>query len=112
MSIARGIANMITNGQQLTGFPAWFNLAAITRYDGYVSTTVAIMLALFIMALLYLRYRFGGRPLYAIGGNAEVARLAGINVSRMTIMVYTICSLLAGGAPRFSAAISRHFLRA
>ncbi len=96
MSIARGIANMITNGQQLTGFPAWLNLAAITRYGGFVSTTVAIMLVVFIIALLYLRYRFGGRSLYAIGGNAEVARLAGINVNRMTIMVYTICSFLAG----------------
>jgi ribose transport system permease protein len=98
MSIARGIANMITNGQQLTGFPAWFNLAAITRYGGFVSTTVAIMLVVFIIALLYLRYRFGGRALYAIGGNAEVARLAGINVTRLTIMVYTVCSLLAGVA--------------
>jgi ribose transport system permease protein len=96
MSIARGIANMITNGQQLTGFPAWFNLAAITRYGGFVSTTVAIMLVVFLVALLYLRYRFGGRSLYAIGGNAEVARLAGINVNRMTVMVYTVCSFLAG----------------
>lgn len=96
MSIARGIANMITNGQQLTGFPAWFNLAAITRYGGFLSTTVAVMLVVFLIALLYLRYRFGGRSLYAIGGNPEVARLAGINVNRMTIMVYTVCSLLAG----------------
>lgn len=96
MSIARGIANMITNGQQLTGFPAWFNLAAITRYGGFLSTTVAAMLVVFLIALLYLRYRFGGRSLYAIGGNPEVARLAGINVNRMTIMVYTVCSLLAG----------------
>lgn len=96
MSIARGIANMITNGQQLTGFPAWFNLAAITRYGGFLSTTVAIMFVVFVIALLYLRYRFGGRSLYAIGGNPEVARLAGINVNRMTVMVYTVCSLLAG----------------
>ena len=96
MSITRGIANMITNGQQLTGFPAWFNLAAITRYGGFLSTTVAIMLAMFLIALLYLRYRFGGRSLYAIGGNAEVARLAGINVNSLTVMVYTVSSLLAG----------------
>ena len=98
MSIARGVANMITNGQQLTGFPAWFNLAAITRYGGFVSTTVGIMFVVFLIGLLYLRYRFGGRTLYAIGGNPEVARLAGINVNRMTVLVYTISSLLAGVA--------------
>jgi ribose transport system permease protein len=96
MSIARGLANMITNGQQLTGFPPWFNMGAIIRYGGFVTTTVLVMIVVFVLALLYLRYRFGGRALYAIGGNPEVARLAGINVNRMTVMVYTVCSLLAG----------------
>lgn len=96
MSVARGVANMITNGQQLTGFPAWFNMAAILRYGGFVTTTVGVMLVVFLIAFLYLRYRYGGRALYAIGGNPEVARLAGINVKRMTVMVYTMCSLLAG----------------
>lgn len=96
MSITRGLANMITNGQQLTGFPPWFNMGAITRYGGVLTTTVAIMIVVFLIAFLYLRYRYGGRSLYAIGGNPEVARLAGINVNRMTVMVYTVCSLLAG----------------
>lgn len=96
MSIARGVANMITNGQQLTGFPPWFNMGAIIRYGGFVTTTVLVMIIVFVLALLYLRYRYGGRALYAIGGNPEVARLAGINVNRMTVMVYTVCSLLAG----------------
>jgi ribose transport system permease protein len=98
MSVARGVANMITNGQQLTGFPPWFNMGAIIRYGGFVTTTVLVMIAVFALALLYLRYRYGGRALYAIGGNPEVARLAGINVNRMTVMVYTVCSLLAGVA--------------
>ncbi len=98
MSVARGVANMITNGQQLTGFPPWFNMGAIIRYGGFVTTTVLVMIAVFLLALLYLRYRYGGRALYAIGGNPEVARLAGINVGAMTVMVYTVCSLLAGVA--------------
>lgn len=96
MSVTRGLANMITDGQQLTGFPPWFNIMAITRFGGVLTTTVAIMIIVFLLAFLYLRYRYGGRSLYAIGGNPEVARLAGINVNRMTVMVYTVCSLLAG----------------
>ncbi len=104
MSIARGLANMITNGQQLTGFPGWFNMAAISRYGGFITTTVAVMLIVFLLAFLYLRYRYGGRALYAIGGNPEVARLAGINVNLMTIMAYTVCSLLAGVAGMVLAA--------
>jgi ribose transport system permease protein len=96
MSIARGIANMITNGSQIIGFPAWFNLGAIIRYGGFLTMTVAAMLIVFAIAILYQRFRQGGRELYAIGGNPEVARLAGINVKRKTIAVYTACSALAG----------------
>jgi len=96
MSIARGLANMITNGSQIIGFPAWFNLGAIIRYGGFLTMTVAVMLLVFLLAILYLRYREGGRMLYAIGGNSEVARLAGIKVQRATVLVYTTCSALAG----------------
>jgi len=96
MSIARGLANMITDGQQIIGFPAWFNTMAIVRFGGFLTLTVAVMLAVFVTGLLYLRFRYGGRILYAIGGNAEVARLAGINVKRATVLVYVVCSFLAG----------------
>ncbi|MBM6550366.1 ABC transporter permease [Marinomonas ostreistagni] len=96
MSIARGLANMITDGQQIVGFPAWFNLSAIIRHGGFLTITVAIMLVVFLVAFLYQRYRAGGRSLYAIGGNAEVARLAGINVKKATIWVYVTASTLAG----------------
>ncbi|GGO38799.1 monosaccharide-transporting ATPase [Gemmobacter aquaticus] len=96
MSITRGLANMITNGQQIIGFPSWFNMAAIVRYGGFLTMTVALMLVVFLLGILYQRYRYGGRALYAIGGNPEVARLAGINVKFMTVMVYIVCSVLAG----------------
>ena len=42
--------------------------------------------------------------LYAIGGNPEVARLAGINVRRATVLVYVVCSFLAGLAGMVLAA--------
>ncbi|RYH08446.1 ABC transporter permease [Tropicimonas sp. IMCC6043] len=96
MSIARGLANMITNGSQIIGFPAWFNMSAIIRYGGFLTMTVAVMLAVFAIAFVFLRYREGGRSLYAIGGNPEVARLAGINVKRTTVMVYVASALLSG----------------
>lgn len=96
MSIARGLANMITNGSQIIGFPAWFNMGAIIRYGGFLTMTVAAMLIVFAIAIFFQRFRQGGRELYAIGGNAEVARLAGINVKRKTIAVYAACSTLAG----------------
>jgi ribose transport system permease protein len=104
MSITRGLANMITDGQQIIGFPVWFNTMAIVRFGGFLTLTVAVMLGVFLLGLLYQRYRHGGRVLYAIGGNAEVARLAGINVQLATILVYVVCSFLAGLAGMVLAA--------
>ena len=96
MSIARGLANLITDGSQIVGYPEWFSALSIERYFGFLSVTVALFLVLTLLSALYMKYRAGGRALYAIGGNSEVARLAGIPVKRMTLGVYTVCGLLAG----------------
>ncbi|MFT2213435.1 ABC transporter permease [Rhizobium giardinii] len=96
MSVARGVANMITDGQQIVGFPDWFTMLAIDRHFGVLTATVFLMLAIIVLAWLFLKYRSEGRMLYAVGGNPEVARLAGINVGLVTIGVYVLCAVLAG----------------
>ena len=96
MSIARGIASMITDGEQIVGFPDWFSNLAIIRYGGFVSATVATMLVLAFVFWVFLRFRPAGRALYAIGGSPEVARLAGIHVKAATVWVYTVSGLMAG----------------
>jgi ribose transport system permease protein len=96
MSVARGVANMITDGQQIVGFPEWFNLMAIVRLGGFLTTTVGLMIVTFAAGWVFLSRTVGGRQLYAIGGSREVARLAGINVTRVTIGVYVTSGLLAG----------------
>lgn len=96
MSAARGVASMITDGQQIVGFPDWFMMLAIDRHFGVLTATVFLMLVVLLVAWLFLRFRAEGRMLYAVGGNPEVARLAGINVQRVTISVYIVCAVLAG----------------
>ncbi len=96
MSIARGIASMITNGEQIVGFPDWFSNLAIIRHFGFLTVTVGVMIAITVIAWIILQFRPAGRALYAIGGSQEVARLAGIPVRQYTIWVYAICAGLAG----------------
>ncbi|WP_064712663.1 ABC transporter permease [Rhizobium bangladeshense] len=96
MSAARGVANMITDGQQIVGFPDWFMMLAIDRHFGVITATVFLMLAVVGAAWLFLHFRSEGRMLYAVGGNPEVARLAGINVPLVTISVYVVSAVLAG----------------
>lgn len=96
MSIARGVASIITDGEQIVGFPDWFSNLSIIRHFGLLSATVTIMILLTLAFFVFLRYRPAGRSLYAVGGNPEVARLAGIHVERAAFLVYTNCALLAG----------------
>jgi ribose transport system permease protein len=96
MTIARGLANIITDGRQIVGYPDWFDSFATFRYFGFLSLTVALAVAMIVASWIFLRYRSAGRALYAIGGSAEVARLAGIRVRQMTTLVYVASGLLSG----------------
>ena len=58
----------------------------------YVLPLVAVLLVVLTFVLNRTRY---GRHVYAVGGNAEAARRAGINVQRIRISVFVVCSTLA-----------------
>jgi ribose transport system permease protein len=96
MSMARGIASIITDGEQIVGFPGWFSDLAIIRHFGFVTITVGVMTLLAALVWIFLAFRPTGRNLYAIGGSIEVARLAGIRVQATTVGVYTACAMFAG----------------
>lgn len=97
MSAAAGLALYITNGSTLNGFPSWFG--ALTSYDVIGVPLQGILLVLVYLVIgFWLRYRPGGRALYAIGGNEEVARLSGLPVRAAKTQVYMIASMLAAVA--------------
>ncbi len=98
MSVGRGMANIMTDGRQIVGYADWFTLLATKRYFGFFSITMSIFIILTIIAWIILKYRVVGRNLYAIGGSSEVARLAGIKVKKLTVLVYVISGLLAATA--------------
>lgn len=100
MLVARGAALSFNEGRPMhipdsqTAFLALGN----GRVFGVIPVPVLVMLLLFFgTALLLHRTRFG-QHLYAIGGNREAARFTGIPVARIEMLVYVICSVLAGTA--------------
>jgi ribose/xylose/arabinose/galactoside ABC-type transport system permease subunit len=95
LSMARGLALVISDGRPISGFPDWFRGITRTNLLGVVPLSVLLVIALFILGSAYLRYRPSGRALYAIGGNEEVARLSGLNVKREKLKVYTVAGMLA-----------------
>jgi simple sugar transport system permease protein len=60
-----------------------------------VPVAVWVTLATFIVAAWFLRYHRVGRAMYAIGGNLEAARAAGIRVDQTRIGVFMVASVLA-----------------
>jgi len=65
------------------------------RDRGVPSVTVLVLLLFVFWSFIASRTRFG-RHVYAVGGNAEAARRAGINVDRVRIMVFMIAGFMAG----------------
>jgi ribose transport system permease protein len=58
--------------------------------------TTLILIIIAIIAAVFLNKTIYGRYLLALGNNPEAARYSGINVGRMTLLAYVICSSLAG----------------
>ncbi len=61
-----------------------------------VPTVVPVVLVLLVALTFLLNRTRYGRHLYAVGGNAEAARRAGINVARIRLSAFAICGLIAG----------------
>jgi D-xylose transport system permease protein len=70
-------------------------VGVLNAYRGVPWLLVIFVIALFASAFLTKSTRFG-RHLYAVGGNAEAARRAGINVRRIQLAAFTIAGLLVG----------------
>lgn len=67
------------------------------EYKGVPAQTLIMVIVLFAMYILARKTLFG-RRVFAIGGNADAARLSGISVERNTVAVFAIMGLLAGVA--------------
>jgi ribose/xylose/arabinose/galactoside ABC-type transport system permease subunit len=63
-----------------------------------VPNPIIVMVATFLVMLYVQKYTFFGRDVYAVGGNAEAARLSGIRTSRTLIAVYGLSAGLAAVA--------------
>jgi ribose/xylose/arabinose/galactoside ABC-type transport system permease subunit len=104
MSIARGLAYIYTgDGRPFSGLkPEFNNLGqgylipnAKVPENGLFPLPVVLFLAVAIIATLVLSYTKFGRYTYAIGGNEVAARVSGIRIPRVTIIIYTISGVLA-----------------
>ncbi len=103
LTIIRGIGFTLTGGLPVFGFPQepflGFAEGVQAIGKGYllgIPVPVIIMVIVFVLGYIFLYRTYFGRYIYAIGGNAETARLSGIKVTRIQLLVYTLAGLLTG----------------
>ena len=104
--IFRGVGNLISGGVPIGGFAdqlrsigngkiklEWLYGEGATQY---IPSSLIIIIIIFFIFWVFLNQTKIGKWIYAIGGNPEAARAAGINVNRILVLVYTLCGFLAG----------------
>ena len=94
LSILKGGLISVTSGAWISNLPENYLIAQF-RLLG-VPSPVWFMVILTAAVALWMRYSGFGRTIYAIGGNVEAARVAGIQVERSTVLVFAIHGAFAG----------------
>jgi rhamnose transport system permease protein len=102
LSVLRGGLILVTQGEWIMNMPGDFFISQHSLLG--VPIPIWVMLIVVALGWLWMRYTVGGRALYAVGGNAEAARLSGINTRRVTLQVYMMNGLLTGIAAVLYAA--------
>ena len=95
MMMMRGLAFMLTGGFSIYQVPSSLTWLGQGRFLG-IPNTVLVLAVLYVAAHLFMSRTRYGRYVYAVGGNAEAARLSGVPVRWVTALVYVVSGVTAG----------------
>jgi ribose transport system permease protein len=98
MSLLRGVAKGLSGEQKIDADPHGLETLMMAPLPGEWSLPAGVAIALVVatLAAIALRYTVFGRHVTAIGSNEHTARLCGVPVTRIKILVYALSGLLAG----------------
>lgn len=94
MTLFRGVTMVYSQGYPIPAISFSFEHIGNSRFLG-IPVSALIMAMVFVAAFYVLKYTRFGRYIYALGGNEEATRLAGIRVDRVKLSVYVISGILA-----------------
>ena len=96
LSIIKGILIIWAQGERVRDMPADYFLSQMRPLG--IPMPIIIMVALTIVVVLWMRYSATGRAFYALGGNAEAARLSGLSQKRLLMTVFILNGVFIGVA--------------
>lgn len=94
MNVFRGLALIVTGASPIFGFPYLMNFVGQESL-GIIPVSFMLVIIAYIGFHIFLTRTATGKYIYAIGGNKEAARLSGIPVDRILVIVYTISGFMA-----------------
>ena len=103
MSIGYGMAEVINNGNVVSGLSKSFRNVADGKFLGIGTVVYVAAAVILIMCWLLYKTRFG-MHIYAVGDSEKCAENSGIHVSRTRLIIYSLSGLLAGFAGALLAA--------
>ncbi|MDQ7903771.1 ATP-binding cassette domain-containing protein [Phytohabitans sp. ZYX-F-186] len=95
MAVFKGLAYLVSEGRSVFGFSEAFIFLGRARINE-VPLPVIVAAVLFVLGGFWLLRTPGGLRLFAIGGNAQAARLTGVNVDWVIVRLYVLNGLLMG----------------
>lgn len=98
MSVLRGIAKGLADEQKVDADPRGLETLMSAGAGATLPAGVYLAIALALLAALVLEFSVFGRHVLAIGSNAQTARLCGVPVERVTLLVYVLAGALTGVA--------------
>ena len=96
MLMAGGEASILSGGQSIAQMPDSFIWLGRGADLFGIPNAVVLMFVLYGLAHMVMTRMALGRAIYAVGGNAEAARLSGVPVPRVVWIVFSLCGGLAG----------------
>ena len=100
LNLLYGLAGRICGGFPIANvFPGWFTQLGVGSVFGIIPIPAVILVLIFVICYIVMTFTTTGRSVYAVGGNAESARLSGIHVFRTKIIVFAavqVMCVLAG----------------
>ena len=99
MQIARGVAKWFGSEQTVPTADNWLNLLMLVDPEPrwlIVAPGIWLCIVLLVVSVVLLRSTLLGRYTFAIGSNEQTARLCGIKVDRIKVVIYSLCGLFTG----------------
>ena len=93
-AIFKGMGYIINQSRNIMGFPdsfRWFGQGFVWG----IPVPVIVMIIVALIGSFILTKTYFGRQIFALGGNEEAARLAGVNITRMKVILFMICGFIS-----------------